>query len=554
MFVRTLRGGLTAEDSVEQLIGEARHGDARHGDARHGDALQLERDRLRLLHRITSSIASKLDVPELLESLATDLMGVAGCDACAVMLPDVDHGELRAKMLYDSDPRGAFGEGSRLPIEASMCGKVYRTGRSVHVDRFEDQQDDPDSFGLVDGDRVFKRVMAEGFQSGFHAPMVGRHGMIGVFAGLCREEQGLADDDLVFLQQVAAQVAIAVDYAMDYERSGTPYPAGPALPGGRYARTGDAAIIGKSVALVGALDLVAIVAPTDSTVLIFGETGTGKELIAQAVHALSGRRDRPFVKLNCAAIPLGLLESELFGHERGAFTGAVSQKIGRFEMAHRGTLFLDEVGDMPLELQAKLLRVLQEQEFERLGSNRTQRVDVRVIAATRRDLRTMVRQMTFREDLYYRLNVFPVAVPPLRQRAEDIPQLVWHFTRHYARRMNRRIDEVPRDTMDALMRYPWPGNVRELQNFIERAVILSPRHVLRAPIAELEPSSDASAAPLGTLALVERDHILRALEASNWVVGGPHGAAARLGAKRTSLLYRMRKLHIGRPEAALSAG
>jgi formate hydrogenlyase transcriptional activator len=308
-------------------------------------------------------------------------------------------------------------------------------------------------------------------------------------------------------------------------------------------------IVGESPALKTALDLVSVVAPTSSTVLILGETGTGKELIARAIHNLSGRRERAFVKLNCAAIPLGLLESELFGHEKGAFTGAIAQKTGRFELAHKGTLFLDEVGDIPLELQAKLLRVLQEQEFERLGSNRTHKVDVRLIAATHRDLATMVKRGTFREDLYYRLKVFPINVPALRQRTEDIPKLAWHFKALYAQRMNKRIDSIPPETMDALVRYRWPGNIRELQNFIERAVILSPRSVLRAPISELEPFSShtESSMTITGLAQVEREHILRVLEASGWVIGGRRGAAERLGMKRTSLIYRMRKLDISRP-------
>jgi formate hydrogenlyase transcriptional activator len=301
---------------------------------------------------------------------------------------------------------------------------------------------------------------------------------------------------------------------------------------------------------------VSLVAPTDSSVMIQGETGTGKELIARAIHNLSGRRDRAFVKLNCAAIPLGLLESELFGHEKGAFTGAIAQKTGRFELAHKGTLFLDEVGDIPLELQAKLLRVLQEQEFERLGSNHTHKVDVRLVAATHRDLATMVKQAKFREDLYYRLKVFPINVPPLRQRSEDIPKLVWHFTRLYARRMNKRIDEIPSGTMAALARYRWPGNVRELQNFVERAVILSPHIVLRAPAWELEQFSPqrGSDMPMTTIDEVKRDHILRALEASNWVVGGRNGAAGRLGMKRTSLVYKMRKLRISRPTPSTRNG
>ena len=308
-------------------------------------------------------------------------------------------------------------------------------------------------------------------------------------------------------------------------------------------------IVGDSPALRNALSMVSVVAPTNSSVLILGETGTGKELVARAIHDLSGRRERAFVKLNCAAIPIGLLESELFGHEKGAFTGAIGQKAGRFELANKGTLFLDEIGDIPLELQAKLLRILQEQEFERLGSNRTHKVDVRLVAATHRDLTAMVKQGTFREDLYYRLKVFPINVPALRQRSEDIPKLVWHFTTVHARRMNKRIDSIPPETMDALVRYRWPGNVRELQNFVERAVILSPHTVLRAPTWELEQLRvhNESSMPMAPLDEVKRDHILRALEASNWVVGGRNGAADRLGMKRTSLVYKMRKLRISRP-------
>ena len=311
-------------------------------------------------------------------------------------------------------------------------------------------------------------------------------------------------------------------------------------------------IVGNSSALKDTLHLVSTVAPTDSSVIILGETGTGKELVARAVHNISNRRERAFVKLNCAAIPLGLLESELFGHERGAFTGAIAQKMGRFELAHKGTLFLDEIGDIPLELQAKLLRVLQEQEFERLGSNCTHKVDVRLIAATHRDLAFMVRQGKFREDLYYRLRVFPIYVPSLRQRTEDIPILVWHFVRHYGRRMNKVISEIPSETMEALLRHRWPGNVRELQNFVERAVILSPRTVLRAPVAELEAfgAQRGCNEQITGLEELERDHILRVLEASHWVVGGRNGAAARLGMKRTSLVYKMRKFRISRPAPA----
>jgi formate hydrogenlyase transcriptional activator len=297
-------------------------------------------------------------------------------------------------------------------------------------------------------------------------------------------------------------------------------------------------IVGSSAAVREVLDQVRTVAPTDSTVLIEGDTGTGKELIAQAIHTLSRRHGRPFVKLNCAAIPLGLLESELFGHEKGAFTGAVSQKIGRFEAANGGTLFLDEIGDIPLELQAKLLRVLQEQEFERLGSAHTHRVNVRVVAATNQDLATLVAEKQFRMDLYYRLNVFPVAVPPLRHRLEDIPTLVAYFAFRYAERMAKQVEKIPSDAMEALVRYPWPGNIRELQNFIERAVILTQGDVLQLPAL---PSIAAVSNEPVTLEEAERDHILNALRESNWVVGGARGAAARLGVKRTTLISKMRK-------------
>src|SRR5437870_6778643 len=306
-------------------------------------------------------------------------------------------------------------------------------------------------------------------------------------------------------------------------------------------------IIGHSPALKSALVEVQRVAPTNSTVLVLGETGTGKELIARAIHKISPRRDRPFVSLSCAAIPFDLLESELFGHEKGAFTGAVAQKIGRFEMAHTGTLFLDEIGDIPLALQPKLLRVLQQQEFERLGSGRTHRVDVRVVAATHRDLPEMVRRNQFRNDLYYRLNVFPIVLPPLRKRREDIRELVTHFVEIFSRRMDKPIVAIPGATLDALISYSWPGNVRELQNLIERAVIRSDDGVLPSPLPGSEEDSLAPALAGGTFMDSQRALILRALEATGWVIGGPLGAAAGLGLKRTTLLTKMKKLVISRP-------
>jgi formate hydrogenlyase transcriptional activator len=304
-------------------------------------------------------------------------------------------------------------------------------------------------------------------------------------------------------------------------------------------------IIGNSPALESVLEQVEQVAPTDSTVLIQGETGTGKELIARAVHNLSSRCGRTFIKLNCAAIPFDLLESELFGHEKGAFTGAIAQKIGRFELADKGTLFLDEVGDIPLALQPKLLRILQEQEFERLGSGRTHQVDVRLVAATHRNLLEMVKRNEFRSDLYYRLNVFPIPLPPLRARREDIPALVEHFVEIYARRMGKQIDQIPPETMSELTSYGWPGNIRELQNFIERSVILSSTNILRPPLSSLK-SAATTAEEAVTLEEAERDHIRKTLEQTRWVVSGPHGAAVRLGIKRSTLYFRMQKLGISR--------
>lgn len=308
-------------------------------------------------------------------------------------------------------------------------------------------------------------------------------------------------------------------------------------------------IIGNSAALESVLEQVERVAPTDSTVLIQGETGTGKELIARAIHNISSRCGRPYVKLNCAAIPFDLLESELFGHEKGAFTGAIAQKVGRFELADKGTLFLDEVGDIPLGLQPKLLRVLQEQEFERLGSPRTHQVDVRLVAATNRDLADMVKRNEFRSDLYYRLNVFPVLLPPLRARRADIPVLVAHFVEIFSRRMCKQIEHISPETMSALSSYQWPGNIRELQNLIERSVILTSGNVLQPPLAGLKGAAEDKSLGAITLKDAERDHILKTLEHTRWVVAGPNGAAARLGIKRSTLYFRMQKLGISRPTA-----
>ena len=477
----------------------------------------------------------------------------------ALLLPDSESGELRVTLLHNPDSRGPFREGSLVPMNSSISGQVLRKGKSVWIDSFEQVRADPEIYGNPDGQLLYERVLEEGLRTGCYLPLVGRDRVVGVLMLSRRSDNTFEKDDVILLEQVACQVAIAVENTLEYEKAtkDRDKETRRRLYLEEEIRAEFGEIVGESPALKTTLSLVSVVAPTDSSVLILGETGTGKELVARAIHKLGSRSEKAFVKLNCAAIPLGLLESELFGHEKGAFTGAVAQKTGRFELADKGTLFLDEVGDIPLELQAKLLRVLQEQEFERLGSNRTHKVDVRLIAATHRDLPAMVKQGAFREDLYYRLKVFPIQVPALRQRTGDIPRLVRHFTALYAQRMNKRIDIIPADTMDALVRYSWPGNIRELQNFIERAVILSPQSTLGAPTSELEPFQPykESNAPMNGLAEVERDHILRALEASNWVISG---AAARLGMKRTSLAYRMKKLGVRRsievPQKRSAAG
>jgi len=512
--------------------------------------LKDERDRLRLLLDLNNSVVSQLDLRQLFEALSGKLLSIMHCDQAALLLPE--NGQLRTEMLYLPSGRGFASEGMIVPLKGSVSGKVFRTKKPLRIGNLDDLRNDPEAYANADGQLFYQRVSAEGLKSGCFLPLISRDKVVGVLHVCKRPENAFTEEDLEFLEQIARQVAIGVENALEYrtiidshERLAEQKQY---LQDEILAEQNFGEIVGTSSGLKAALAQVTVVAPTDSSVLILGETGTGKELIARAIHDISARRDRPFVKLNCAAIPLGLLESELFGHEKGAFTGAISQKMGRFELANKGTLFLDEVGDIPLELQAKLLRVLQEQEFERLGSNRTHKVDVRIVAATHRDLGKMVKQQTFREDLYYRLKVFPIAVPPLRERAEDIPQLVRHFASRYARKMNKKIDAVPPEVMSALVRYSWPGNVRELQNFIERAVILSRTSTLHAPIGELAVSEAAEAAKLSSDkgGESERDLIIRALEESNWVVGGPNGAAARLGLARTSLVYKMQKLRISR--------
>ncbi len=393
-------------------------------------------------------------------------------------------------------------------------------------------------------------------------PLVSRGRVLGTFGVLKYQDNAFTSDDIEFLTQIANQVAIAVENACAFgeirELKDKLAQEKLYLEDEIRGEMNFAQILGKSAPLRRVLKQVETVAPTGSTVLIYGDTGTGKELIARAIHDLSPRRSKPFVKLNCAAIPTGLLESELFGHEKGAFTGAIAQRIGRFEVANGGTIFLDEIGEIPLELQTKLLRVLQEREFERLGSSRTLRTDARLIAATNRDLEAMVSEQKFRSDLFFRLNVFPVHVPPLRERQGDIPLLVRHFTQQFSRRMNRVIETVPSAAMDALSRYHWPGNIRELQNVIERAVIISTGPTLNIDVSDLKfskadppgekraASKSANGALHNVLEETERQQILKALKECNWVVAGPNGAAARLAMKRSTLQLRMQKLGIAR--------
>jgi formate hydrogenlyase transcriptional activator len=388
-------------------------------------------------------------------------------------------------------------------------------------------------------------------------PLATRRGPVGFLILDRRSPRPFSPEEMDRSSQAAAQLAIAIENALAFDEIA-------ALKDRlshenvyleeeiRHAQHFDE-IVGESRALKRILSQVSTVGPTDTTVLLLGETGTGKELIARAIHATSERRSRPLVTVNCATSPAGLLESEWFGHEKGAFTGALSQKVGRFELAHQGTLFLDEIGDVPMELQAKLLRALQEREIERLGSTRTIRVDFRLIAATNRNLEEMAASREFRSDLYYRLNVFPIRVPPLRERPEDIPLLVRYFVQRFARRLKRPIESVARESMELLCRWPWPGNVRELQNVIERAVILSQGPTLTVPRAEFD-ATTATASTAATLEDVEREHILRTLEQTDWVIGGPRGAALRLGLKRTSLVSTMRRLGIVRPRPRSSRG
>ena len=388
-------------------------------------------------------------------------------------------------------------------------------------------------------------MKAESLVGGVSVPLVGTHGPLGLLNLSSRTMTGFTAADLDLLSQIGNQICLALDNALAYGRLRASHDV---LQDQRSYLESEISselifedLVGNSPAIQNVIRQVAIVAPTDSTVLVHGETGTGKELIARAIHSRSPRRERTFVRLNCAAIPSGLLESELFGHEKGAFTGALMQKKGRFEIADQGTLFLDEIGDISLELQPKLLRAVQEHEFERLGSSRTIQVNVRMVAATHRDIPAMIRNNRFREDLFYRLNVFPIEIPPLRERPGDIPLLVHYFVSRLARRMQKDIKTIPKHAMEALVNYSWPGNVRELENFMERAVILTRASELAVPIAELKHSAQA---PHPTFHDAERDAIINALKAASGKIAGAGGAAQRLGLKRTTLQNKIRRLRI----------
>jgi formate hydrogenlyase transcriptional activator len=504
--------------------------------------LSRDRDRLQLLLDLNNRVVSNLDLRELFAEISSGIRRVMACDYAGLSLPDPDKDRVMRMYALDfPEGKGLLHEEMLVPFDQASSAKAYLTMRPLVLSKAS-----PDWLSSP----IASIRDKEGLTNLCFLPLISRGRAIGSLnLGRLRNEP-FTQEDVHFLSQIAGQIAIAVENALDY--SNMSESRARLAEERRYLKEeikiehNFEEIVGDSPALKSVLRHVETVAPTNSTVLILGETGTGKELIARAIHNLSPRHEQAFVKINCAAIPTGLLESELFGHEKGAFTGAIAQKVGRFELANKGTLFLDEVGDIPLELQPKLLRVLQEQEFERLGSTRTTHVDVRMVAATSRDLSQMIADGQYRRDLFYRLNIFPVSVPPLRERRGDIPKLVEHFVAKYAKAMNKKVPSVPAATLEALRDYSWPGNIRELQNVIERAVILTPGSVLRAPLAELKGGESTAPKP-ATLHEVERQHILEVLRESKWVIGGPNGAAAKLGMKRTSLVYKMNKLGIEKP-------
>jgi formate hydrogenlyase transcriptional activator len=506
-------------------------------------SLARERDRLSLVLEINNAVASHLELRALLKAISACLGRVIPHDFASFCLYDPEIHQLRAHALDFPGNQDFVESGDPIPLEGTPEGLAFTTQQTVHVRRLNLTEFPAE---------IMKRAEAEGLKSGCAVPLLLHGRALGTLSVVSMQEDAFTDDDATLFSRIGAQVALAAENAMAYQEISSLRDklAKEKLYLEEEIQTAYnfEEIVGDSRALKLVLKEIQTVAATDSTVLILGETGSGKELVARALHNHSNRRERTFVKINCAAIPTGLLESELFGHERGAFTGAIATKIGRFELADRGTIFLDEVGEIPLELQVKLLRVLQEQEFERLGNTKTIRVNVRIIAATNRDLDRMVEEQRFRSDLYYRLKVFPVTVPPLRDRVEDIPLLVRHFAQKFAQRMKKRIETIPSEAMQALQAYDWRGNVRELENFIERAVILTQGQALFVSLAELkrQPGHVVNSGTT-TLEQAEREHILKALRESEWIIGGPAGAAAKLGMKRTTLQSKMQKLGISRP-------
>jgi formate hydrogenlyase transcriptional activator len=500
--------------------------------------LAQERDRLRLLLEINNQVVTQLDTNELFRSASASIRKYFGNDFTGFWLIDKKSNQLECAVLDFPGSQGFLADIPGRKLTDQDLEKIR--SRTPEIWSQEEIEKLPSA--------VVERLKAESIAALAVIPLGTSNGPLGRIAMGSRRPDNFGQEDLDLLCQISAQISLALDNALAYGRLSASrnrlederlY-----LESEIQAEYNFEDLVGKSPALRKVLEQIEIVAPTASTVLLRGETGTGKELIARAVHNLSPRRDRTFVRLNCAAIPSGLVESELFGHEKGAFTGALLQKRGRLELADHGTLFLDEIGDISLELQPKLLRALQEQEFERLGSNKTIHVDVRLIAATHRDLSMMIRNNQFREDLFYRLNVFPIEIPPLRERREDIPLLVHYFVSRLSRRMQKRIKSIPKPAMDALSNAPWPGNVRELENFVERAVILTQGDELNVPLAELKKSSVRNTAAVSTFQEAERQAIIDALKAASGRISGAGAAAERLGLKRTTLQNKMRRLNV----------
>jgi formate hydrogenlyase transcriptional activator len=499
-----------------------------------------EKERLEMLLKVSTTLMSNLDVEQLFPAISELMRRVVRQDFASLAVYEESSQSLRLYALDSPFADEIIGPDTVVSLSESISGMALVKGEAIIRDR--------ESLMSLRSP-VVARMVERGIQSFCSVPLITRKGKLGTLNLASAADNAFTPQDISFLKQVAAQVASALDNARAYreiaELTDKLKKEKLYLQDEIRSVLNFEEIVGESPALKHVLAQVNTVAPLDATVLILGETGTGKELIARAIHRMSARKDGSFIKLNCAAIPTGLLESELFGHEKGAFTGAVSAKIGRLELADKGTLFLDEVGDIPLELQPKLLRVLQDQEFERLGGVRTIRVNIRLIAATNRDLAKSVAAREFRSDLYYRLHVFPVHMPPLRERGKDIELLVHYFVQRFSRRMNKHIETIPTETMNALARWEWPGNVRELENFIERSVILSEGSILNVPLSELRSSYEGARLD-STLENLEREHILRVLRETGGVVSGLHGAASRLGMKRTTLQSKMQKMGITR--------